>query len=214
MRVQDEQENRFPERYSVAVVQLMIRHLHAIDERAVRTLEIARAPCAVGRADRAMRARQRQIRETDIVREIAPDPGATRRQRADFAAYRTGHSDQASVRACGLCIERRGHDIHPQARYPSHGTARHQHSARFKTLSTRCRDLDGSGTGASRIGTLTRSANGIRSLVPLWVLKSRYLLPALMFHPSADTLLADDVRPRVASTDCTELRALTCRVIP
>jgi hypothetical protein len=48
----------------------------------------------------------------------------------------------------------------------------------------------------------------------LSVLKTPYLLPALMFHPSADTRLADDVRPRFASADCTKLRALTRRFAP
>jgi len=68
MRVHDEQEYRPTDRDPVAIDQRMIRHLRAVDERAVRTLGIANAPCAVGRADRAVHTRQRQVRDAEALR--------------------------------------------------------------------------------------------------------------------------------------------------
>jgi len=48
----------------------------------------------------------------------------------------------------------------------------------------------------------------------LSLLKTPYMLPALLFSPSVYTLLADDIRPRFAPADCTKLRALTRRFAP
>jgi hypothetical protein len=88
-RVQHEQKHRATEGYLVAVGQQMIDDLHAVDECAVRALEVANAPCAIGRADRAMRTRQRQVGEADIVRDVAPDSRPALGQRQDVAGQRS-----------------------------------------------------------------------------------------------------------------------------
>src|SRR5688572_19817798 len=96
----DEQQDRAPYGDAIALGEAMAGDLEAVDERAVRAVEVVQRPGAVSAGEDALTTRKGRIRERDAVRGIPPERHLRFSECEDLAGHDAAHSDKTRL-DCG-----------------------------------------------------------------------------------------------------------------